>query len=164
MELSSGIAYAVGLTHEIYAHRSTAKWYFMMFRVVELFNRVKEQMLDETTQVVVLVCFQIIAKEYKEPLLGASFWTHALFRMEMKLGLVKKDEELELVQLRILEAVNGIIVPVGGAGDLPLEGTMCRIHFNAPHRFAVETAWQIDYAEARDPKTIRREVVVSMNR
>jgi hypothetical protein len=165
MKLSSGIAYAVGLTHEIYAETSTAKWFFMLFRVAELFNRIKERVSDEATQAVVLVCFQIIAKEYQEPLLTTeSLWTHAVKRMEMRLDLVKTEEELEKLRLRILEAVDNVIVPVDGAGDFPVQGTVCHIRFNGPLRFAVETAWAIDGGGTSPPRMIQGEVVVSTNR
>jgi hypothetical protein len=166
MELSSGIAYIAGLTHEIYAEQSVAKWYFMMYRVVELFNRVKGSMPDEPTQVVVLACFQIIAKAYDEPAMtNESLWNHAVCRMEMKLELVKTDEKLELVHLRILEAANHVIKPEGGAGPLPVQGSVCKIHFNGAHRFCLSTAWESDATtDERPPKIIRGQAVVSMNR
>ena len=163
MKLCFGIAYAVGLTHEIYAETSMAKWFFMLFRVVELFDRIKERVSDEATQAVVLVCFQIIAKEYKEPLLTTeSLWTHAVERMEMSLDLVKTEEYLDKLRLRILEAVDNVIVPVDGAGDFPVQGRMCHIRFNGPLRFALSTAWANDGVETAPPRPIQGgEVLVA---
>jgi hypothetical protein len=61
--LSKAIAYAAGLTHKLYEATSNAKWYFMMFRVVELFHRVKENVSDEATQLVILECFQVMLEK-----------------------------------------------------------------------------------------------------
>ncbi len=81
----------------------------------------------------------------------------------MQLECVKSDKELERVRGRILEAANGVIVPVGGAGDFPVKGQTCRIHFNQPNRF-VEAACEGDEPEARAPKTMQGGLIVSMGR
>lgn len=57
--LSKAIAYAAGLTHELYSKCSMSKWYYMLFRVVELLYRVSPFVRDEADQMVVLTCFQV---------------------------------------------------------------------------------------------------------
>ena len=65
-KLDPRIAYATSLTHWQYASLSTAKWYFMLFRIVELLERVKKATEKYPDQLVVLSCFQVRSVSHTE--------------------------------------------------------------------------------------------------
>ena len=164
MELSTGIAYVVGLTHERYASSSIAKWQFMMFRVAELLDRVREHMQDTAMQLVAVSCFQIIAETYREPpLTNAEVWQQAVSRMGMNTKAIKKNGNWREISSRIMDAIGGVVEPIGGAGDPPVKGRMCRVHFNGGHRFHTETAWDNDITEEVSPRQLGGELQVSMS-
>ena len=165
MELSRGIAYAAGLTHEIYASVSIAKWQFMMFRVAELLDRVKDRMLDDALQLVVVSCFQIIAETYQEdPLTTTGVWQQAVSRMGMDIKATKKSGDWREIRSRIMDAIGGVVEPIGGAGDPPVKGHVCLVHFNGAHRFRTDTAQDDECTDFVPPRQIGDELQVSMSR
>ena len=105
---------------------------------------------------------QIIAEAYNEAALTSErLNNYAVLRMEMKLECVKSEEGLEELRARILKLVDGVVMPVGGAGERPLAGRVCRVRFNGPTRFVEETAWLAGEPEMHRAKAIGSGLEVS---
>jgi hypothetical protein len=106
-----------------------------------------------------------MAEKYQEPLLtNDDMWQQAVFRMGMGLGDAKLMRNMYEIRERILDAVNGVIEPIGGAGPPAEKGHLCLVRFNGPHRFCIETAWDTDFETGVPPKTMGPELQVSMSR
>jgi hypothetical protein len=166
MNLSRGIAFAAVLAHELYGETSTAMWYFMTFRVVELYNRVKAIFTEESTQTVVLICFQIAARHYdpKAELTPNTFWYQATERMGMNPCHFKTDVELAKLHARVLEALGNATKPVDGPGSFPMEGCETKIRFNEAQQFFAATAHAPGNIDPTPPRTLCDGLTISMQR
>lgn len=87
-----------------------------------------------------MIFAQIIAREYKMPALEPNALANcAVNLLMMPLAKMKHLEPDGAMERRIVEAANGVIVPVGGQ-SMPNGMDRCVIRFNGKHRFDASTS------------------------